>query len=215
MSVRSSGVYTPTSAYGAFCSAAGLRNHSCSTTLAQRTAGLSMGPRMLNAVRTPSALRTGATCCAAAAPASAAAAHAADMDTHLHGWVVARRKHEADAHFANARPHALWPELDLCAKGVSVGQSAHAAARTATPSFSTTSPLPHMLDTERLPCLATRAPAAAAMTHAPVEMLTVPALRVKRSSARERRRGSWTRGHGRACRPPCRRYPARQARRQP
>jgi hypothetical protein len=36
-----------------------------------------------------------------------------------------------------------------------------------------------MLDTERLPCLATLAPAAAATTHAPVEMLTVPALRVR------------------------------------
>lgn len=34
-----------------------------------------------------------------------------------------------------------------------------------------------MLDTERLPCLATLAPAAAATTHAPVEMFTVPALR--------------------------------------
>ena len=31
------------------------------------------------------------------------------------------------------------------------------------PSFSTTSPLPHKLDTDRLPCLATLAPAAAAM----------------------------------------------------
>ena len=72
---------------------------------------------------------------------------------------------------------------------MSAGRSAHSAARTATPSFSTTSPLPHMLDTERLPCLATRAPAAAAMTHAPVEMLTVPALHSQRST-RERQRRS-------------------------
>ena len=40
-------------------------------------------------------------------------AHAACMETHLHGWVVAGRKHEADAHVANARTHALWPKLDL------------------------------------------------------------------------------------------------------
>ena len=39
---------------------------------------------------------------------------------------------------------------------------------------SITSALPHRLDTERLPCLATRAPAAAAITHAPVLMLTEP-----------------------------------------
>lgn len=39
---------------------------------------------------------------------------------------------------------------------------------------SSTSALPHKLLTERLPCLATRAPAAAAMTVAPVEMLTDP-----------------------------------------
>ena len=45
------------------------------------------------------------------------------------------------------------------------------------PSFSTTSPLPHKLDTDRLPCLATLAPAAAATTQAPVEMFTVPTLR--------------------------------------
>lgn len=39
---------------------------------------------------------------------------------------------------------------------------------------SRTSALPQRLDTERLPCLATLAPAAAAMTVAPVEMLTDP-----------------------------------------
>jgi hypothetical protein len=45
-----------------------------------------------------------------------------------------------------------------------------------------------MLDTERLPCLATLAPAAAATTHAPVEMFTVPALRVWLVSAHTRAR---------------------------
>eukprot|EP00955_Chlamydomonas_euryale_P070003 360641-Chlamydomonas_euryale.AAC.4 len=39
---------------------------------------------------------------------------------------------------------------------------------------SSTSALPHRLDTERLPCLATFAPAAAATMLAPVEMLTLP-----------------------------------------
>ena len=67
MSVSNSGVYTPTSAYGAFCVAAGVRAQPYVTSPIQRTAGLSMGPRMLNAVRTPSALRTGATCWGAAA----------------------------------------------------------------------------------------------------------------------------------------------------
>ena len=39
---------------------------------------------------------------------------------------------------------------------------------------SSTSALPHRLDTERLPCFATFAPAAAAMTVAPVLMFTEP-----------------------------------------
>ena len=46
---------------------------------------------------------------------------------------------------------------------------------TATPSASRTSADPHMDETDRLPCLATLAPAAAARMHEPVEMLTVPA----------------------------------------
>ena len=41
---------------------------------------------------------------------------------------------------------------------------------------SITSPLPHRLDTDLLPCLATRAPAAAAMRQEPVEMFTEPML---------------------------------------
>mmetsp|Transcript_8581 Transcript_8581/g.18246 ORF Transcript_8581/g.18246 Transcript_8581/m.18246 type:complete len:266 (-) Transcript_8581:175-972(-) len=43
-----------------------------------------------------------------------------------------------------------------------------------TPRASSTSALPHRLDTERLPCFATLAPAAAATMEAPVEMLTEP-----------------------------------------
>ena len=39
-----------------------------------------------------------------------------------------------------------------------------------------TSALPHRLDTDLLPCLATRAPAAAAIRAEPVEMLTEPML---------------------------------------
>ena len=45
-----------------------------------------------------------------------------------------------------------------------------------TPSASSTSALPDLLDTERLPCLATLAPAAAATKAAAVEMLKVCAL---------------------------------------
>src|SRR5271157_4294287 len=44
------------------------------------------------------------------------------------------------------------------------------------PSDSSTSALPHLLDTERLPCLATAAPAPEATNAAAVEMLNVPAL---------------------------------------
>ena len=43
-----------------------------------------------------------------------------------------------------------------------------------TPAASSTSALPERLDTERLPCFATRAPAAAATNAAVVEMLKVP-----------------------------------------
>mmetsp|Transcript_39558 Transcript_39558/g.63441 ORF Transcript_39558/g.63441 Transcript_39558/m.63441 type:complete len:384 (+) Transcript_39558:908-2059(+) len=46
---------------------------------------------------------------------------------------------------------------------------------TATPSASSTSADPHSDETERFPCFATLAPAAAARMHEPVEMLTVPA----------------------------------------
>mmetsp|Transcript_11469 Transcript_11469/g.20266 ORF Transcript_11469/g.20266 Transcript_11469/m.20266 type:complete len:314 (+) Transcript_11469:993-1934(+) len=45
---------------------------------------------------------------------------------------------------------------------------------TAMSSASNTSALPHRLDTDRFPCFATRAPAAAAMTLAPVLMFTEP-----------------------------------------
>ena len=46
--------------------------------------------------------------------------------------------------------------------------------RDLTPSASSTSALPHRLDTERLPCLATRTPQAATTSAAAVEMLNVP-----------------------------------------
>ena len=44
-----------------------------------------------------------------------------------------------------------------------------------TPSASKTSALPHRLETDRLPCLATRTPAAASTSAAAVDTLTVPA----------------------------------------
>ena len=130
---------------------------------------------------------------------------------HLHGWVVARRKHEADAAFPHAVRHALRTQINLgrrCGehRARSVERPSGAAAqrlafsshfhlrvycadargeredatatqhgtddrirrrdsqggrwavqprRTATPIFSTTSALPHRLDTLLLPCLAT------------------------------------------------------------
>ena len=55
-----------------------------------RTAGFNMGPRMLNAVRTPSALRTGATCCVVA-PGTHTVSKAAALATTL-VWA-----HPADA----------------------------------------------------------------------------------------------------------------------
>ena len=48
------------------------------------------------------------------------------------------------------------------------------AAATLTPSASYTSALPHWLETERLPCFATRNPAAAATSAAADEILNVP-----------------------------------------
>ncbi len=65
--------------------------------------------------------------------------------------------------------------------------------RTDDPRTSTTSALPQRLETLRLPCLATRAPAAAAMTVAPVEMLTdpmpSPPVPTMSSTARGKHRG--------------------------
>mmetsp|Transcript_13263 Transcript_13263/g.25422 ORF Transcript_13263/g.25422 Transcript_13263/m.25422 type:complete len:406 (-) Transcript_13263:86-1303(-) len=117
MSGMMSGEYTPTNAKSA-------------------AAGLSMGPRMLKAVRTPRDLRTGTT-------------------ARITGWY---------------RGAYMNPTLVLATHlAMDSGPSS-----TATPSASSTSALPHMLDTERLPCLATFAPAAAARMAEPVEMLTEP-----------------------------------------
>ncbi len=74
----------------------------------------------------------------------------------FHRRVVVRRKQEREA-----------------------GASSSAAAACSSsgnsrPSASSTSALPHKLDTERLPCLTTRAPAAAARSAAPVERFKLP-----------------------------------------
>ena len=67
-------------------------------------------------------------------------------------------------------------------------------AATLTPSASSTSALPHRLDTDRLPCLATRTPQAATTSAAAVEMLKVPgtiaagAARVEHVARRRRQR---------------------------
>mmetsp|Transcript_31617 Transcript_31617/g.81031 ORF Transcript_31617/g.81031 Transcript_31617/m.81031 type:complete len:243 (+) Transcript_31617:292-1020(+) len=100
------------------------------------SAGFSMGPRKLNAVRTLRLLRTG-------------------MTAFMAGWK------------RGANMNAMLVSSKHCA--ISSGPSS-----TETPSASRTSAEPQRLETERLPCLATLAPAAAAMTEEPVEMLTEP-----------------------------------------
>src|SRR5690606_5188938 len=98
-------------------------------------AGLVSGPRMLNRVRTPSSLRTGAT-------------------TFIAGWCTG----------ANMKP----TPTDSMQRATCSGCSSIAA-----PSASSTSAAPDFEDTLRLPCLATRAPAAAATKLDAVEMLKV------------------------------------------
>ena len=66
----------------------------------------------------------------------------------------------------------LRPQSQECQERLSAPlRSSHAPTPIHT---SSTSALPHRLDTDRLPCLATLAPAAAATMEAPVEMLTEP-----------------------------------------
>mmetsp|Transcript_187 Transcript_187/g.615 ORF Transcript_187/g.615 Transcript_187/m.615 type:complete len:224 (-) Transcript_187:246-917(-) len=118
MRSTSSSENTPTSAYGA-------------------TAGLSMGPSTLNAVRTFSARRMGTT-------------------DFIAGWYRG----------ANMKPTFASLTQRATASG---------PRSTSTPSASSTSAEPQSEETERLPCLATWAPAPAQMMQAPVEMFTVPA----------------------------------------
>mmetsp|Transcript_8750 Transcript_8750/g.28880 ORF Transcript_8750/g.28880 Transcript_8750/m.28880 type:complete len:271 (+) Transcript_8750:570-1382(+) len=95
-----------------------------------------MGPRMLKAVRTLSALRTGTTAAMA-------------------GWKRGANMKPMPA----SSTHRATPSGPMS---------------TATPRASRTSADPQRDDTDRLPCLATLAPAAAQRIEAPVEMFTDP-----------------------------------------
>src|SRR6185437_8803610 len=100
-------------------------------------AGLVSGPRMLNRVRTPISLRTGAT-------------------TFMAGWWFG----------ANMKPMPVSARHSATCAG---------ARSMRAPSASSTSALPDFDDTLRPPCLAMRAPAAAATNIEAVEMLKLEA----------------------------------------